>query len=255
MLLVCLAGLVACGDASPTVASPANPTVASPASPIATTVVMVTTAATLPAVTVDKLIEGAATDFDRLQSLHMLLDIRQGKTQVNGIEVKKVEGDIGPGQYQAQVQVQVFVGSFGLPVIGIGSEQYMKDEFGNWSQSKPEQIVNLAVLLDPQVGLGSSLRKLSQPRLRGQETLPGGKIATYHIQGDLTGPQVSQLTFNKLGQRDVTLDAWIAQDNGQNRVGQLSIKEKVGGNGSDPSWWILNFSNFNAPINIQKPGK
>lgn len=191
-------------------------------------------------------LEQASKAFDQLQSLRLALQIRQGKLEVGGAEVKQVEGDLQqPDKYQVDVKVQILVASFKIPVIGVGGEQYMKNELGSWNRSKPEDTLNLAILLDKQVGLGSTLLKMQSLQLMGREGLQG--VNTIHLKGQLTGREVAPLTLNKLGKRDVTLEIWISEDNPQ--IQQLSIQEI----GADPALWVFNFSKFNQVIQIQKP--
>ena len=116
----------------------------------------------------------AAQNFSKLQSLHLLLEIRQGKVEINGATVKQVSGDVAqPDKYQAQVRVGTFLGDFSLPVVGIGGQQYMKNEFGGWGLSNAQQTVNLAALLDGQTGLGPTLLKMQNLRVLGKESERG----------------------------------------------------------------------------------
>ncbi len=185
--------------------------------------------------------------FGRLKSLHFTLEVRQGKIEVNGAELRRAEGDLQqPDRYQADVKVHVFVGDFTVKVVGLNKEQYMTDALsGRWSRSKPNEILNMAALLDPKAGVGPALLKMRSPRLIGNEVVNG--VDTYHIQGQVAGPDIAPLTLNTLGKRDVTLDVWVGQSDGQLR--QMHLKEI----GNDPAFWVLTFSKFNDPIDIQKP--
>ena len=112
----------------------------------------------------------AAQNFSKLQSLHLLLEIRQGKVEINGATVKQVSGDVAqPDKYQAQVRVGTFLGDFSLPVVGIGGQQSVKNEFGGWGLSNAQQTVNLAALLDGQTGFRADLLKMQNLRVLGKE--------------------------------------------------------------------------------------
>ena len=195
------------------------------------------------------LLTQAARFMDKVQSLHMTLQIRQGKVQVNGADVKAVDGDLQqPDRYQAKVQVQILIASFDLPVIGLDGQQYMKDELGHWQTSNADQTVKLSALLDKTAGLGPTLSKLQNPRLIGLETIDGA--STYHVQGTLNGSDITTITFNKLGSQPVTLDVWLDTAKA-GQIDQFALKETTGG--SNAAWWVTHFSNFDETINIQKP--
>ncbi len=195
----------------------------------------------------------AAGDFSKLQSLHLLLEIRQGKVEINGATVKQVAGDVAqPDKYQAQVRVGTFLGDFSLPVIGIGGQQYMKNEFGGWGLSNSQQTVNLAGLLDGQTGLGPTLLKMQNVRVLGKESLSGVDGPAYHLQGDVKGSDIAQLTFNKLSSRPATLDVWVTPG-GTNEARVVQVYLKENGTGSDLAFWTFGLSKFNEAVQIQKP--
>jgi len=195
----------------------------------------------------------AARDFSKLQSLHLILEIRQGKVEINGATVKQVAGDVAqPDKYQAQVRVGTFLGDFSLPVIGIGGQQYMKNEFGGWGLSNAQQTVNLAELLDGQAGLGPTLLKMQNVRVLGKENLGGVEGPVYHLQGEVAGSDLTQLTFNKLSVHPATLDVWVTPGGtGEAQVVQVYLKEN--GTGSDLAFWTFALSKFNEAVQIQKP--
>ncbi|HEX2914843.1 MAG TPA: LppX_LprAFG lipoprotein [Chloroflexia bacterium] len=238
--------------------SAATPQSSTPTLPVTTAAANPTDAATLntansPAAssatsssTAD-ILNRASDTFNKLQTVYLNLDIRQGKLEINGLEVKQVEGYLQqPDRYQVQVKVGFFVGEFKVPVTGLNGEQYMRNEFGQWNLSKPEEKLNLAALLDRQTGMGAAMLKLRNPVLLGNETLQGTPV--YHLQGVIAGTDIAQLTLNKLGTKDATMELWINQSNTQ--LVQASLKENAG---SNPANWVFNFSKFNEAVTIQKP--
>ena len=236
--------LTACGSAT---AIPAQTPV------LATTAVVPTAGKVTPGVTTAspplppaEIFNRAGGVFEGLQSYYLALDIRQGKLQVKGLDVKQAEGSLqAPDRYDVRVKVGFLVVEFTVPVIGLNGQQYMKDDSRKWAVSGPDEKLNLPGLFDRQAGVGPTLAKVHDPRYLGIETLAGG--AMLHLQGSLDGPDIAQLTLQKLGSREVTVEAWI--DPATYRLTQLALKET----GPDGAYWVYTFSKFNEPVNIQKP--
>ncbi len=196
-----------------------------------------------------------AVFMDGIQSLHLNWQIRQGKLNVGQAEIKAASADLlQPDRFKAQVKVQILFASFELPVIGVGNEQFQRDELGNWHRSKPEETINLSGLIDKQIGVGSTMLKLQNPQYIGLETIDG--LPVYHLQGVAGAASVAGLTANRLGQREATIEVWLDQSH-TGQVDQFSIKE-LGGSGPTPAanslaWWVFRFTAFNQPITIDKP--
>lgn len=241
--LFLLVSLTACGSNTPT---PAQTTASAAILPTATAAPGATTVpAPFPPA---EIFSRASAVFTDLQSYYLALDIRQGKLQVKGLDVKQAEGTLQvPDRYDVRVKVALLVVEFTVPVIGLDGQQYMKDDFGNWNASGSDEKLDLPGLFDRQSGVGPTLAKVRDSRYLGTETLAGGVML--HLQGSLSGPDIARLTLQKLGSRDVTVDAWI--DPATYRLTQLALKETS----QDGAYWVYNFSKFNNPANIQKPGK
>jgi hypothetical protein len=241
--LILLLTLTACGSAA-TTATPAGLPSTATAAPGTTPLPGATAEA--PPLPPAEMLQRAATVFSDLQSYYLSLDIRQGKLQVKGLEVKQAEGSLqAPDRYDVKVKVALLVVEFKVPVVGLDGQQYMKDDFGHWNPSKPDEKLDLPGLFDPQAGVGPTLAKLRSPRYLGTETLAG--VSRLHLQGQLGGPDIARLTLGKLGSRDVTLGAWL--DPATYRLTQLALQET----GPQGAYWVYNFSKFNEPVNIQKP--
>jgi hypothetical protein len=238
-----LLGVEACGSSTATPGLKPAPTSGAIVFPPVETVAATIAPPPLPPA---EIIRQASTVFIDLQSYYLKLDIRQGKLQVKGLDVKQAEGSLqAPDRYDVKVKVALLLVEFQVPVIGLDGQQYMKDDFGNWNASKPDEKLALPGLFDPQSGVGPTLAKLRDPAYLGVETVNGA--TTLHLQGGLAGPDIARLTLQKLGSRDVTADAWIEPST--YRLTQLALKET----GPDPAYWVYTFSKFNDPVTIMKP--
>jgi hypothetical protein len=192
------------------------------------------------------LMNRAADNLSALDTLHFVLEIRQGKVSLSGADLKRAEGDLKrPDGYQAAVKLQILFGNVTVKVVGQNGVQQMTDPLtGKWKQSGPSETLNLAEMLDPETGVGAVLKNLSNLTLVGNEVL--NNTTVYHVQGLASASQVGQLTFHNLGQNPATIDAWIGQDD--SLVRQLYLKENSPGSG----FWAINFSNFNQPVEISQ---
>lgn len=197
-----------------------------------------------PAAFENALLNRAADNLSTLNTLHFVLEIRQGKVSLSGADLKRAEGDLKrPDGYQASVKLKILFGEVTIKVVGQNGVQQMTDPItGKWAKSGPGETLNLAEMLDPETGVGAVLKNLSNVTLVGSELL--NNTTVYHLQGLASAAQAGQLTFNNLGQNPATVDVWIGQDD--NLVRQLYLKENSPGNG----FWALNFSNFNQPVEI-----
>lgn len=240
--LTVLLGLAACSSSTPkpglTPASTSSAVISPPGA--------VSSTPALPPVPPPEIISQASAVFTGLQSYYLNLDIRQGKLQVKGLDVKQAEGSLqAPDRYNVKVKVALLLVEFQVPVIGLDGQQYMKDDFGNWNASKPDEKLDLPGLFDQKSGVGPTLAKLRDPQFLGVETLNGANLL--HLQGGLAGTDITALTLQKLGSKDVTADAWI--ETSTYRLTQLALKET----GPDPAYWVYTFSKFNDPVTITKP--
>lgn len=193
-----------------------------------------------------ELLSRASANFSKLNSLYLLLEIRQGKADVNGGEVKQVAGFVQtPDKYKADVKVRFFNFDINVPVIGIGGVQYMGERAGNWIISNPSQTFNLANLFDSEKGLAPLLLKVQNLQTLPDEELDGQPQR--HLQGKISGADVAAFTFNKLSQANLDIEIWINSQSGQ--VTQFYLKR----NEPDPVFWLFTFSKFDQPVTIQKP--
>lgn len=247
-LCILVPGLAACGSTAATPGS-TSPTAPAPATTASASSTAVSTPAISPAplpVPPAEIVSKAGAVFGGLQSYYLNLDIRQGKLQVKGLDVKQAEGSLqAPDRYDVKVKAALLMVEFQVPVIGLDGQQYMKDDFGNWNASGSDEKLDLPGFFDPQSGVGPTLAKLRDPQYLGTETVDGQ--ATWHLQGTLAGKDISRITLQKLGSTDVTADAWI--DPATYYLVRLALKES----GPDPANWVYTFSRFNEPVTIQKP--
>jgi hypothetical protein len=187
----------------------------------------------------------AADNLGNLNTMHFVLEIRQGKVNLSGAELKRAEGDLkSPDNYQASVRLKILFGEVTVKIVALGGVQQMTDPItGRWTKSTPAETLNLAGMLDRRTGFGPVLKNLQNVRLVGSELLNNATV--YHVQGSASPAQVEQLTFGNLHQA-ATVDAWVGQDDGQ--LHQLHLKENAPGNG----FWALAFSAFNDPVEVRQ---
>lgn len=276
LLLISLLTLTACGG-DPTATPPPLPTAtpeptATPVPPTATPLPTSTplptntplptstpvppTATPLPTVTptptpvptalIADNLQKAATAQGKLTSLHFKVDVKAGKAEIRGAELRQAEGDIKkPDDFQASVRVNSLFGIISVEVLSLNSEQFTTNPItGGWIKSNRDSYIDLGALIDPQQGVSNILLKLQNPKVIGAETINGEP--TLHYQGVAAAKLIGPLSISTLGKYDATMDIWIGTKD--NLVRQINLKE-IGGDAS----WVINFSRFNEPVTITRP--
>lgn len=243
--------LVACGgdDAKPTVTSTAVPPTATPVPPTPTppppTPTPLPDAKTIARNSADKLLG--------INSLHFIIDIRQGKVDLyQGIALKKADGDwLRPDKFKAKLRILIGPGQADADTIGVGDTQWLvaKPLITQWLALPPDVGFKPNVLFDKDKGLSATAAKLNDLKLAGSEAIDG--VESWHLSGTVPGPDIAPLTAGVLGKNDVLFDMWVGKADGL--VRQVTFQETGTADPKTASNWLITFSKFNSPVTIDKP--
>lgn len=193
--------------------------------------------------------ETAAANFDQLQTMHFIIDIRGGKVQIlPETDLKHAEGDLShsTGDFQAKILATIFVGDVTVQTVRVNGDQYLTSPIGGqWAKLSPSETFDLAVLFDPKNGIGALNRQLQNVSMLSDETI--ANVDCVHFQGTLPGSAVGPISYGTLGHNPVTLEEWVGRDD--KLIRQIYLKETT----TNGAFWVINLSNFNESLNIKKP--
>ena len=195
---------------------------------------------------IKEFLQRAATAQGKVNTVHFSLEVKTGKAEVRGAELRQAEGDIKrPEDFQATVKVASLFGPISVEVVGLNQEQYSTNPItGEWLKAGKDDYIKLGALLDPREGVSNVLLNLRDPKFIGSDIINGEPLL--HYQGIADGKLIAPLTIYTLGKYNTTLDIWI--NSKTNLVQQIDLKEIEG-----PATWTIKFSRYDEPVTIKKP--
>jgi hypothetical protein len=250
--------LAACGDPTatptpaPTPTPVPTPTPTPTPPPTPTSAPVPSAEATTPANLSDaqKIAKQSADKLQTVNFLHFIVDIKSGEVELTtGISFQKAEGDYAkPDKFRANLRVSTPLAKVDAETVGLENKQWvLLKGLSNWQLLPANVGFKPAVLFDPNTGLGAVVYKTRDLKIVGTETMDG--VESYHLSGVAAGADMKSITFSSLGKYDVDLDVWIGKSD--SLVRQAVFKEKS----TDPkaTYWQLNFSKFDTPVEIKSP--
>ena len=195
----------------------------------------------------------AGTAMQALQSVHWQIERTGGPAYLDdtqSLNLSKAAGDYAaPNATQATITALGPGVTLELQTIAIGSDQWVTNPLTLvWEKLPPGWGFNPAILFDPELGWEPLLREdVSDVRLLGVSEFGG--ITRYQIQAVFTGDRVRVLTGGLARDPALTTTIWIDPQTYHVIQLQFSSASPTG----EPSQWQLNFSQFNADVNIVAP--
>ncbi len=188
------------------------------------------------------------------QSAHFVIEISGQLVYLDSpptVALKRAEGDL---QRPDSVRAIVRIVSFGLVselgIIGLGDEQYVTNPLNQqWEQLPPGQgwYFDPALLFDSEYGIEAVLEGTSWT-FGPPEEIEGQPH--YLLRGTLPGERLLYLTSGLIREGDVDVSIWVGQQDKYARRIQIMEPDS---DPDDPTVWLITFSAFDEPVDIQPP--
>ncbi len=187
-------------------------------------------------------------------SLHFIIELSGRLTYLDSpptLALKRAEGDlVRPDRVRGIVKVSSFGIVSEVAIIGLGDEQYITNPLNQqWERLPPGYgwYFDPILIFDPEHGIG--------PILDGTAWTFGTEEEIedqthYRLHGRLPGERISPLTSGMIGPGEVTVDAWVGQQDAYVRRIQIVELES---DPENPTHWLIEFSAFDKPVDVEAP--
>jgi hypothetical protein len=207
-----------------------------------------------------QLLNEAAEAMTKLESFAFELVTTQGETTIfEGLTLEEVHGAVRrPNDFQTTVVVKIPFASLDLRAVSVNGEVWIElpqlgDTGGGWtSLGSSEGVLSL---LNPDVLILQSVRYIDNAELAGTDEVDGvditwvtGTVDFHGIAIRLGGDQ--QELANQIAEGPVTVSVAI---DGDRLVRKIEIEGPILATESDDVVREVTFSNFNEPVEIERP--
>ncbi len=182
-------------------------------------------------------------------SFRMIDELESG-TKFFGTTLKTVEGEIqSPDSFRMTVDVVApALGFLEIEMMAIGEEAYMKfSADAPWTPLPLEQVpFNFGGI---GVTVSELLSTMKDAAITGRESVEG--IQTVRVEGTVVSEELSDLITSVDPGYPVTLTFWFDEED--HILQQFRIAGQVFADDAPETKRLLNFSNYNAPVDVQLP--
>ncbi len=179
-----------------------------------------------------------------------MIDELESGTKFFGTTLKTVEGEIkSPDSFRMTVDVVApALGFLEIEMMAIGEEAYMKfSADAPWTPLPLEQVpFNFGGI---GVTVSELLSTMKDAAITGRESVEG--IQTVRVEGIVVSEELSDLITSVDPGYPVTLTFWFDEED--HILQQFRIAGQVFADDAPETKRLLNFSNYNAPVDIQLP--
>ncbi len=174
-----------------------------------------------------------------------------------GVSFKYASGEFKvPDRLSARIQFRVGVLSTTADLIMMDDEQYFRGELltGNrWLKAELISGFSPAVLMAQPGGIAHTLSTLTDLVLVGRRDLDGQ--SAYQLRGQVDAGRIFSLTLGLSRATSGLLDIEVYVGVRDRRVVRITLVEPPPEWAADaePTTWLINISDYNAPLNIEAP--
>jgi lipoprotein LprG len=187
-------------------------------------------------------------------SLHFIIELSGEEAYLDSAQtmaLKRAEGDlVRPDQMRGIVKVSSFGAVAEVAIIGLGDDQYITNPLNQqWVKLPPDYgwYFDPTLIFDPEYGIGPILNETAW-MFGAEEEIEGQPHRRLH--GQLPAEQIAPLTAGMIGTGEVTMEAWVGQQDAYVRRIQIVELES---DPEDPTQWLIEFSAFDEPVDIDAP--
>lgn len=161
-----------------------------------------------------------------------------------------------PDRLSARIQFRLGVLSTTADLIMVNDEQYFRGELltGNrWLQAELIPGFSPALLMAQPGGIAHTLSTLTDLILVGRQDVNG--LSAYRLRGRVDAGRIFSLTLGLSRATSGLLDIEVYVGMRDRRVVRVALIEPPPDWAADaePTTWLINLSDYNAPVNIEAP--
>jgi hypothetical protein len=205
-----------------------------------------------PTPTPQDLLDRGVAAFNAIESFHFDLALENRTLAVDQsglLSFTEAAGDVRPPEsLQASTVIQSAFGNINIGFVAIGDQQWLTNPLdGSWEATPPELQTNVALLFDPEQGLGAALAQLENLERLADETIED--VNTVHLRGTLPGATLALFAPELADQPALTVDLYFAADS---FLLERVVMVEATVEGETPTW-TFDFSQHNAAPEIAPP--
>ncbi len=205
-----------------------------------------------PTPTPQELLDRGVSAFNATESFHFDLALENRTLAVDQsglLSFTEAAGDVrAPNSLQASTVIQSAFGNINIGFVAIGSKQWLTNPLdGSWEATPPELQTNVALLFDPEQGLGAALARLENLERLPDETIE--EVQTVHLRGTMPGAALALFAPELADQPALTVDLYFAADS---FLLERVVMVEATVEGETPTW-TFDFSQHNAAPEITPP--
>jgi hypothetical protein len=206
-----------------------------------------------PTPTPQELLDRGISAFNGTESFHFDLALENRTLAVDQsglLSFTEAAGDVRPpDSLQASTVIQSAFGNINVGFVAIGDQQWLTNPLdGNWEATPPELQTNVALLFDPEQGLGAALAELENLERLADETID--EVNTVHLRGTLPGATLALFAPELADQPALTVDLYFAADS---FLLERVVMVETATEGEETPMWTFDFSEHNAAPEIAPP--
>lgn len=207
------------------------------------------------------LLKNALATMAKLKTFHFELDIPTGSaTILQGFQIKSITGDVRrPYDFKTDISVSIPLGSLDLTVIGLNGQIWLENplaEGGKWSELTKGSGVNtqsITTFVNPDVLILQAVHFVQDAKIAGHEKVGG--VQTTRVDGTVSLAGLARMKGAENAPAEIStapipVSIWIDKDN---RIQEIELAGQILTSESTDVIHDITFSNFDKPVDIQKP--
>ncbi|MPZ98207.1 MAG: LppX_LprAFG lipoprotein [Dehalococcoidia bacterium] len=198
--------------------------------------------------TAQEVLDRSAARMEEVESFRFTLEHENGTTEiVRGLSMEHAEGAVG-GPESMQVDVRAKAGPLNVDVgiVILPEESWMTNPLtGRWER----EAIDIEQIFDPQTGVTSLMRSVTDPALDGEATIDG--VRTHVVRAQVDSGDLALFAQGSASGTPLDATAWIGVDDPV--VHRVEIRGAITENEAGDLVRRLNLSDFDADIEIAPP--
>lgn len=197
----------------------------------------------------------------KLKTFHFELSTPTGSaTILQGLQIKTITGDVRrPYDFKTDIAVSIPLGSLDLTVIGLNGQVWMEDPLqqgGKWielTRGSGVDTQSITTFVNPDTLILQAVHFVQDAKIGGHEKVGG--VQTTRVDGQVSLAGLGQVkgaenSPTQLSTAPIPISIWIDNDH---RIQEIELAGQILTSESTDVIHDITFSNFDKPVDIQKP--